>query len=187
MASRQQLIIERLAQLTHGFARYVAAYDELVPFNSKQLATHRETIALRSQAGSVRAAVTDLRFVTSLRRTLLAWGLGVRGSVLVPDAEFAQALTAAVPALERLEDLRIDAPDLPGDLSLDVIEMVLADEDSWDRYAAAKWLNIRRWLDANPGDELYGEMRAELTAARVRHARYQREYLGWGVFALMDR
>ena len=116
MASRQQLIIERLAQLTRGFARYVAAYDELVPFNSKRLATHRETIALRSQAGSVRAAVTDVRFVTSLRRTLLAWGLGVRGSVLVPDAEFAQALTAAVPVLERLEDLRIDAADLPGDI-----------------------------------------------------------------------
>lgn len=74
-----------------------------------------------------------------------------------------------------------------GELGLDVVEMVLADEDSWDRYAAAKWLNIRRWLDANPGDELYGEMRAELTGAPVRHARYQREYLGWGVFALMDR
>ena len=39
--------------------------------------------------------------------------------------------------------------------------MVLADD--WDRYAATQWLNIRRWLDANPGDELYGEMRAELT------------------------
>jgi SAM-dependent methyltransferase len=74
-----------------------------------------------------------------------------------------------------------------GELGLDVVEMVLADEDSWDRYAAAQWLNIRRWLDANPGDELYGEMRAELTAAPVRHARYRREYLGWGVFALMDR
>jgi hypothetical protein len=64
---------------------------------------------------------------------------------------------------------------------------VLADEDSWDRYEAAKWLNIRRWLDANPGDELYDEMRAELTAAPVRHARYRREFLGWGVFALMER
>jgi SAM-dependent methyltransferase len=74
-----------------------------------------------------------------------------------------------------------------GELGLDVVEMVLADEDSWDRYAAAQWLNIRRWLDENPGDELYGEMRAELTAAPVRYARYRREYLGWGVFALMDR
>jgi SAM-dependent methyltransferase len=74
-----------------------------------------------------------------------------------------------------------------GELGLDVVEMVLADEDSWDRYEAAKWLNIRRWLDANPGDELYDEMRAELTAAPVRHARYRREFLGWGVFALMER
>lgn len=74
-----------------------------------------------------------------------------------------------------------------GEMGLDVVQMVIADEDSWDRYVAAQWLNTRRWLDANPGDELWGEMRAELTAAPVRHARYQREYLGWGVFALMDR
>ncbi|MEV0388775.1 methyltransferase domain-containing protein [Nonomuraea sp. NPDC050643] len=74
-----------------------------------------------------------------------------------------------------------------GELGWDVVEMVLADQDSWDRYAAAQWLNLRRWLDANPGDELAGELRAELTTAPVRHARYQREYLGWGVFALMRR
>lgn len=74
-----------------------------------------------------------------------------------------------------------------GDLGCDVVEMVLADQDSWDRYVSAQWLNIRRWLDANPADELADEMRAELAAAPVQHARYQREYLGWGVFVLMDR
>jgi SAM-dependent methyltransferase len=74
-----------------------------------------------------------------------------------------------------------------GDLGCDVVEMVLADQDSWDRYAAAQWLNTRRWLDENPDDELADELRAELTTEPVRHARYQREYLGWGVFALMDR
>jgi SAM-dependent methyltransferase len=74
-----------------------------------------------------------------------------------------------------------------GELGCDVVEMVLADQDSWDRYVAAQWLNTRRWLDAHPDDELAGQMRAELTAAPVRHARYQREYLGWGVFALMNR
>ncbi|MQM27648.1 SAM-dependent methyltransferase [Glycomyces albidus] len=73
------------------------------------------------------------------------------------------------------------------DLGCDVVEMVLADQDSWDRYSAAQWLNLRRWLDANPDDELAGELRAELDTAPVKHARYQREYLGWGVFALMDR
>jgi SAM-dependent methyltransferase len=74
-----------------------------------------------------------------------------------------------------------------GRLGCDVVEMVLASQDSWDRYAAAQWLNIRRWLDANPGDELVSEMRAELSAAPARYVRYRREYLGWGVFALMNR
>lgn len=74
-----------------------------------------------------------------------------------------------------------------GDLGCDVVEMVLADQDSWDRYVAAQWLNIRRWLDLNPDDELAEQMRTELTAAPARFARYQREYLGWGVFVLMDR
>jgi len=74
-----------------------------------------------------------------------------------------------------------------GHLGCDVVEMVLASQDSWDRYAAAQWLNIRRWLDANPDDELTGQLRAELATSPARYARYRREYLGWGVFALMNR
>jgi SAM-dependent methyltransferase len=73
------------------------------------------------------------------------------------------------------------------DLGYDVVEMVLADQDSWDRYAAAQWLNLRRWLDRNPDDELAPEVREELTSEPARYARSTREYLGWGVFALMKR
>ena len=51
-----------------------------------------------------------------------------------------------------------------GRLGYDVVEMVLANQDGWDRYLAAQWLNTRRWLTANPGDELAGQMRAELPA-----------------------
>ncbi len=74
-----------------------------------------------------------------------------------------------------------------GRLGYDVVEMVLADRDGWDRYEAAKWLTMRRWLDANPGDDLAAEVRARLTSEPVRYATYTREYLGWGVFALMRR
>ncbi len=74
-----------------------------------------------------------------------------------------------------------------GRLGYDVVEMVLADQDGWDRYEAAKWLTMRRWLAANPGDELANEVRAQLTSEPVRYATYTREYLGWGVFALMAR
>ncbi len=74
-----------------------------------------------------------------------------------------------------------------GHLGYDVVEMVLADQDGWDRYEAAKWLTMRRWLEANPDDELTKEVRAQLTSEPERYATYTREYLGWGVFALMLR
>jgi SAM-dependent methyltransferase len=88
---------------------------------------------------------------------------------------------------------REDHETLPGLVTLfdglgyDVVEMVLADEDSWDRYVAAQWLNIRTWLDANPNDELAPEMRAELSREPLRYTRFQRPLLGWGVFAIMKR
>jgi len=74
-----------------------------------------------------------------------------------------------------------------GRLGCDVVEMVLADQDSWDRYEAAQWLTMRRWLEANPDDELAKDVRAKLTSEPARYAAYTREYLGWGVFALMTR
>lgn len=74
-----------------------------------------------------------------------------------------------------------------GGLGWDVVEMVLADQDGWDRYEAAKWLTMRRWLDANPGDEMAEEVRALLATEPARYAANTREYLGWGVFAMMKR
>lgn len=102
----------------------------------------------------------------------------------VPDQETAVACHAGS------KDDFLGLPELIGqfgDLGYDVVEMVLADQDSWDRYQAAQWLNLRRWLDRNPDDELAAEVRAELTTDPGRYARYRREYLGWGVFALMRR
>jgi SAM-dependent methyltransferase len=72
-------------------------------------------------------------------------------------------------------------------LGYDVVEMVLADQDSWDRYEAAKWLTMRRWIEANPDDEFTKNVRAKLTSEPERYAAYTREYLGWGAFALMPR
>ncbi|PWS50377.1 SAM-dependent methyltransferase [Streptomyces sp. FT05W] len=123
-----------------------------------------------------------------LARSLRPGGLMLIGEPYwrreVPDEETARACHAGSKA-----DFRL-LPELVeqfGELGYDVVEMVLADGDSWDRYQAAQWLNLRRWLDRNPGDELAAEVRAELTTEPARYTRYQREYLGWGVFALMAR
>lgn len=81
-------------------------------------------------------------------------------------------------------------PDLVGSfdtLGYDVVEMVLADQEGWDRYEAAKWLTMRRWLEANPDDDFAAEVREQLTVSPKRHVMYTREYFGWGVFVLMAR
>lgn len=116
-----------------------------------------------------------------LARSLRPGGLMLIGEPYwrreVPDEETARACHAGSKA-----DFRL-LPELVeqfGELGYDVVEMVLADGDSWDRYQAAQWLNLRRWLDRNPGDELAAEVRAELTTEPARYTRYQREYLGWG-------
>ena len=72
-------------------------------------------------------------------------------------------------------------------LGYDLVEMVLADEDGWDRYRAAQWLNIRTWLDEHPDDELADDLRVELDQAPLEYVRHERHLLGWGVFVLMRR
>ena len=56
-----------------------------------------------------------------------------------------------------------------------------------DSYEAAKWVTMRRWLEANPDDEFAKDVRAKLTSEPEHYAAYTREYLGWGVFALIRR
>lgn len=109
MTGRTAAVALRLAALTRDFAGYVKAYDELTPFNTRQMTLHRETMARRRALGSVLAAVHDDQFVASLRTTLKAWGIGVRGSKMVSEDAFAKALRAAVPRLTEVEGEVIDS------------------------------------------------------------------------------
>jgi SAM-dependent methyltransferase len=126
--------------------------------------------------------------VELLRRSLQPGGMMLIGEPYWRREPLDQATVEGCDAIGSADFLPL--PELVerfGGLGCDVVEMVLASQDSWDRYAAAQWLNIRRWLDASPDDELAGQLREELSTAAVRHVRYRREYLGWGVFALMNR
>ncbi len=124
---------------------------------------------------------------------LLARSLRAGGIILIGEPYWRQLPPTENIAKECLAHSVSDFLILPellasfGRLGYDVVEMVLADQDGWDRYEAAKWLTMRRWLEANPGDELVKDVRAKLDSEPERHAAYTREYLGWGVFALMPR
>jgi SAM-dependent methyltransferase len=124
---------------------------------------------------------------------LLAKSLRSEGIILIGEPYWRQLPPAEDVAKGCLANTISDFLLLPellgsfGDLGYDVVEMVLADQEGWDRYEAAKWLTMRRWLEANPGDDFAKEVRAKLTSEPQRYAAYTREYLGWGVFALMAR
>jgi SAM-dependent methyltransferase len=124
---------------------------------------------------------------------LLAGSLRTGGTILIGEPYWRQAPPSEDVARGCLAGASSDFLMLPdllasfGHLGYDVVEMVLAGQDGWDRYEAAKWLTMRRWLEANPNDDLAKEVRAKLTSEPVRYAAYTREYLGWGVFALMRR
>lgn len=65
---------------------------------------------------------------------------------------------------------------------VDLVEMVLALDDDWDRYATSQWLNIANWLDANPDHVDATAIRAKRDEARRRYLADERGTLGWGVF-----
>ena len=70
------------------------------------------------------------------------------------------------------------------DAGLELVEMVLADEHSWDRYMAAQWWTVAAWLDEHPGHADAAGMREYLYRSRRSYLAYGRRYLGWGVFVL---
>ena len=70
------------------------------------------------------------------------------------------------------------------DAGLELVEMVLADEHSWDRYMAAQWWTVAAWLAEHPGHPDAAGMREYLDRSRRSYLAYGRRYLGWGVFVL---
>ncbi|MFI5907769.1 methyltransferase domain-containing protein [Dactylosporangium sp. NPDC051541] len=116
-----------------------------------------------------------------LRRAVRADGLVLIGEPYwaddTPDAAYEalhttrDVFTTLGGTLERLESA-----------GLELLEMVLADGDSWDRYVAPQWWTVSDWLRAHPDSPDAPAMREYLRDARRTHMQYQRRYLGWGVF-----
>jgi len=105
---------------------------------------------------------------------LLAQSLGPGGIILIGEPYWRQMPPTEDVASGCLAGSIADFLGLPellaffGRLGYDVVEMVLADQDSWDRYEAAKWLTMRRGLEANADDALAKEVRAQLTSEPAR-------------------
>jgi SAM-dependent methyltransferase len=109
------------------------------------------------------------------------------GLLLVGEPFWREEPPAEVRAVHGNPDLFTDLPGLLdrfGEADTDLVEMVLADEHSWDRYVAAQWWALRRWLDEHPDDERADQVRGFHDESRRSYLAHQRRYLGWGVFVL---
>jgi hypothetical protein len=102
---------DRIRTLITDFPRFLKRFTNDPPFKKAgQLSTHVATIQLRRKLGSAKRAITDDRFLHSLHETLVAWGIGVRASRLLPVDQFAQKLREKSADITALENLRIDDP-----------------------------------------------------------------------------
>jgi SAM-dependent methyltransferase len=70
---------------------------------------------------------------------------------------------------------------------LELVEMVLATPETWDRYEASQWLTVTDWLAANPDDPDHAAMVRFRDENRRTYLRWGRRYLGWGVFVTRPR
>lgn len=95
------------------FPMFLEAYDRHCPFTRNgQLEYHVETIQHRRDLSSAEAALKNTSFQKNLYRTLQAWRIGARASILQPFPYFVTALQAKATEIQELDNLTIDQPDL---------------------------------------------------------------------------
>ncbi len=119
--------------------------------------------------------------VELLRPALRAGGLMLIGEPFwnePPTPECVAALHLASDDFTSLEGT-FDRLDIAG---LELVEMVLATPETWDRYEASQWMTVTDWLAANPLDPDHDAMVHFRDDNRRTYLRWGRRYLGWGVF-----
>jgi predicted O-methyltransferase YrrM len=64
---------------------------------------------------------------------------------------------------------------------LEVVTLITASEDDWDRYESLHWLAVEEWLHEHPDDPDAARFRQLNRGFRERYLRWQRELLGWAI------
>jgi len=120
---------------------------------------------------------------------LLRRSLAPGGWVLVGEVFWAEEPPATLRAAEEHSQRFFDLPgtlDVVERAGFELVEMVLASNDDWDRYSARQWLAVREWVDAHPGDPQGPELTRLTDESRRTYLSHLRRCMGWGVFVLKE-
>lgn len=66
---------------------------------------------------------------------------------------------------------------------LEPVGLFASSEDDWDRYETLHWRALDDWLRANPADPDAPAFRERGRRRRERYLRWERDLLGWAIFA----
>ncbi len=61
--------------------------------------------------------------------------------------------------------------------------LIASSEDDWDRYESQHWRAVEEWIAEHPRDPDLPEIRDQHERARDDYLQFQRELLGWAIFA----
>lgn len=103
----------RLHDLSVSFSEYVDVFHLRGPFSESQLRAHLNALRARAAFPSAAEAVNNSEFADAVREVLGRWGVGTRGSELVPPEAFRAELRELNPKFAGLEQIQI------GDVALD--------------------------------------------------------------------
>jgi SAM-dependent methyltransferase len=70
---------------------------------------------------------------------------------------------------------------------LELVGVIAASDDDWDRYETLHWQAVEAWLADHPNDADAAEFRQRNARYREDYLRWQRELLGWAIFIARRR
>lgn len=114
----------------------------------------------------------------------------VNGLVLVGEPYWIDPLPEAtvVPGVAQGEFVSLAATlDRFESAGFDLVEMVAASTDDWDRYVAMQWMTVDHWLASNPSAPDADALREWISAGQRSYLTIERRHLGWAVFVLRSR
>lgn len=118
-----------------------------------------------------------------MKRALVPGGLLLVGEPYWIDPPSSEAIAALGVGEEDYTSL-IGTLDRFESAGCELVEMVLADGDTWDRYVAAQWWTLQQWLTNHADDPDAEALRAWWKQGQRSYLEYERRYFGWGVFVL---
>ena len=119
---------------------------------------------------------------------LMQHALAPGGAILVGEV-FSEGEIPAV-AGRRHQGTLSELADLGGilhqteELGLELVEMVLASREDWDRYSARHWDRAHAWLQEHPDHDDAEGIRTWMTRSRRAYLTDERRWMQWGVFVL---